>query len=155
MPITPPTFVEPNAVTGAIQTLDNTLNALLNTSAAIVTKTDTATATLTAANMIAARDTVYINMTGSTAGSTLTMDVVSNLVPALQAALPGVNVVGMAWVIRVINTGGGNTWTVTTATGWTLTGTMTVANNTWRDFILTINSLTAATLQSVGVGTQS
>ena len=41
------------------------------------------------------------------------------------------------------------------ATGWTLTGTMTIANNTWREFVVTLNTLTTATLQNVAVGTFS
>jgi hypothetical protein len=62
--------------------------------------------------------------------------------------------VGQAFSVRIINTGSG-TVTVTTAAGWTLNGTMTIATNSWRDFVLTLNSATTATLQSVGTGTMS
>jgi hypothetical protein len=44
---------------------------------------------------------------------------------------------------------------VTTNTGWTLSGTMTIAANTWREFVVTLNTLTTATLQSVATGTYS
>ena len=36
--------------------------------------------------------------------------------------------------------------------GWTLSGTMTIPPGTFRDFYITFNSLTTATLQSVGAG---
>ena len=64
--------------------------------------------------------------------------------------------IGSTYRLRVINRSSGNfAWTMTTNTGWTLTGTMTIAQNTWRDFVVTLTSLTAATLQAVGVGTDS
>ena len=150
-------FIAPNETTGVVNNLISEINAVGLNTYAVVTKTDTATATLTAANMTAAHDIVYILMTGTTSGSTLTLDTVANLVAALQGQWgPNVNVVGTTFVIRVINSGGTNTWTVTTATGWgTLNGTQTVANNTWRDFVATITTATTATWTSVGIGTQS
>ncbi len=155
MPVNLDPFVAPNEITSAIDTLISQINATTNPVAAYITKTDTATATLTAANMTAAKDSVYVLMTGTTAGSTITLDTVANLVAALQQQVgSGVNVIGMSWVVRIINHGGGNTWTLTTATGWTLTGTQTVATNTWRDFVVAIDSLTAARFQSVGIGTE-
>ncbi|HDR9243664.1 TPA: hypothetical protein QDB49_001211 [Burkholderia vietnamiensis] len=64
--------------------------------------------------------------------------------------------IGLSFQLRVINSSSGAfAWTVTTNTGWTLGGTMTIAQNTWRDFIVTITSATTATLQAVGTGTQS
>jgi hypothetical protein len=62
--------------------------------------------------------------------------------------------VGDAWSFRIITSGAG-TLTLTTDAGSTvtLTGTMTVAQNTWRDFFATFNSATTATIQSVGTGT--
>ena len=44
-------------------------------------------------------------------------------------------------------------FTLTTNTGWTLNGTMTIAVGAWREFIVKLTSLTAATLQNVGGGT--
>ena len=150
-------FFSSNEEVGVINNLINEINATAFTTDAVITKTDTATATLTAANLTAAHDTVYILMTGTTSGSTLTLDTVANVVAALQNQWgPGVSVIGATFIVRVINSGGSNTWTVTTATGWgTLNGTQTVANNTWRDFIAVINTATTGTWTSIGVGTQS
>ena len=150
-------FFSGNEETGVVNNLINEINAAAFNSYTSITKTDTATATLTAANMTAAHDQVFVLMTGTTSGSTLTLDTVANLVAALQNQWgPGVSVIGATWVIRVINHGGTNTWTLTTSTGWgTLNGTQTVANNTWRDFVITITTLTTATWQSVGIGTES
>lgn len=58
---------------------------------------------------------------------------------------------GQAFMVRIANKGN-NTVTVTQANGWTLTGTMTIATNTYRDFVMTFNSQNTATLQSVGNG---
>ncbi len=148
-------FVAPNEITSAIDTLISQINATTNPVAAYITKTDTATATLTAANITAARDSLFVLMTGATAGSTLTLDTVANVVAALQQIVgPNVNLAGYSMWVRIINHGGGNTWTVTTATGWTLTGTQTVATGTWRDFVLVLDSATAGRFQSVGKGTE-
>jgi hypothetical protein len=57
--------------------------------------------------------------------------------------------------LRIINENTTQTITVTTNTGWTLTGTMTIATNTFRDFVVNLTSLSAATLTSVGTGTYS
>lgn len=64
--------------------------------------------------------------------------------------------VGQTQIVRIINSGAG-TLTVTTDAGATvtLTGTMTIAQNTWRDFLLTFNTPTTATLQQIGTGTNS
>lgn len=64
-------------------------------------------------------------------------------------------IVGLTWRFRIINTGAG-TLTLTTDAGATvtLTGTMTVAQNTWRDFEATFVTGTTATITSVGKGTQ-
>ena len=149
-------FFTSNEETGVVNNLINEINLVSLNTYAYITKTDTATATLTAANMTAAHDQVFVLMTGATAGSTITLDTVANLVAALQNQWgPGVSIPGTSFVIRIINHGGGNTWTLTTATGWTLTGTMTVANNTWRDFVVAIDTATAARFQSVGIGTES
>lgn len=77
-------------------------------------------------------------------------------VAALLAALPSVvqaNPVGIIWQLRVLNDATSQTLTMTTDTGWTLNGTMTIANDTFRDFIITITSATTASLQAVGAGT--
>lgn len=64
--------------------------------------------------------------------------------------------VGQSWNVRITNTGAG-TLTLTTDAGGTvtMTGTMTVPQNTFRDFVVTINTATTATVRSVGTGTYS
>lgn len=61
---------------------------------------------------------------------------------------------GDTYELTIINTSGGTT-TLTAGTGVTLTGTMTLATNTTRRFLVTFTSGTAMTFQSVGVGTIS
>jgi len=112
--------------------------------------TNTAAFTATAAQAAGASE-VALELTG-----TLAADAALTL-PTAAAIFGGVPnaAAGQTYRLRVINTGSGHTWTVTTNTGLTLSGTMTVATNTWRDFIVTLTSATAVTVQSIGVGTQS
>lgn len=95
-----------------------------------------------------------VNMTGTLgAGAALTLPTVAQLLAVIPNA-----VAGMSYFLRIINSGGGAfSWTLTTAAGWTLNGTMTVAQNTFRDFIITITSVAAATatVQAIGTGTNS
>jgi hypothetical protein len=118
--------------------------------------TNTTGFTATQAQIMSAQDTV-LNLTGTLgAGAALTLPTVAVLLATLT---PSQAVVGSATLLRVINSSGGAfAWTVTTSTGWTLNGTMTVAQNTWRDFIVTLTNVggtPTATLQAVGTGTQS
>jgi hypothetical protein len=95
---------------------------------------------------------VVAEMTGTTAGdTTLTLPVLATLVTALGSSF----VAGMSWVLRVKNTNGAaHNWTLTTASGWgTLHGTLAVPQNQWIDFVLTLTSATAGTVQAVGGGT--
>lgn len=73
----------------------------------------------------------------------------------LFADIPGA-FVGLTSRFRIINSGSG-ALTLTTDAGATvtLTGTMTVAQNTWREFILTLSSATTAAVQAIGTGTNS
>jgi hypothetical protein len=120
--------------------------------AAFNTNSAVTSATLTAANISGGVASVDLQLTGTLTGaSNATLPTVANLIAALHAPT-----VGTSYRLRITNaSSGAYTWTVLTATGWTLTGTMTVAQNTWREFVLTLTSLTAATLQSVAVGTYS
>jgi hypothetical protein len=111
------------------------------------TNAATSGATLTAANIFGSAD-VTLDLTGSLGGAAnLQMPTVAALIAAMPNPKTGQN-----YRLRIINTGAGYTWTVTTNTGWTLTGTMTLATTTWRDFIVSLTSLTAATLQNIGGG---
>jgi hypothetical protein len=98
----------------------------------------------------------FLNLTGTlAAGANAQLPTVANLIAALPQVVQG-SPVGLSFQLRIINSSGGAfAWTVTTNTGWTLGGTMSIAQNTWRDFIITITSATTATLQAVGTGTQS
>jgi|SRR5579863_1402970 len=112
----------------------------------------TAGATLTAANITGGAADVFLAMTGTLGGAAnAQLPTVANMVAALHAPT-----VGTSFKLRVINRSSANfAWTVTTNTGWTLTGTMSVAQNTWRDFVVTLTALSTATLQAVGTGTDS
>ena len=104
--------------------------------------------TATAAQISGGSAFVELDLTGNpAAGAALTLPTVASLI----AALPN-PIAGDSYVLRVKNSANSGTWTVTTNTGWTLTGTMTVATGTWRDFVLTLSSLAAATLQNAGGG---
>ena len=56
-------------------------------------------------------------------------------------------------MFRIVNTGAG-TFTLTADAGptVTITGTATIAQNVTRDYVLTFNTATTATIQSVGSG---
>lgn len=114
--------------------------------------TNTAGFTLTAATAEAGVADVTINLTGTLgAGANVQSDTAANIV----AAIPNAHA-GFSYRMRIINSSGGAfAWTLTTNTGITLAGTMTIAQNTYRDFYVTLTSLTAVTIQAIGTGTQS
>lgn len=109
--------------------------------------------TLTAANISGGAE-VYLALTATLAGAgAVTLPTVASYLAAIPGAFTG-----MGLYLRIINeSGGAFAWTVTTNTGWTLTGTMTIAQNTWRDFVITVTSVPSATatLQNIGTGTFS
>jgi hypothetical protein len=116
--------------------------------------TNTTGFTATQQQIMAAENTVF-DLTGTLgAGAALTLPTVATLISTLT---PQQAVVGSSIILRVINhSGAAFTWTVTTATGWTLNGTMTVAQSTFRDFIVTLTNVGAsptATIQNAGSGT--
>ena len=103
--------------------------------------------TLSAASVVGGSVEVDLNMTGSLgAGANLTLPTVAAVVAALANFQPGV-----AYRLRIFNSSAGAfSWTLVTNTGWTLNGTMTIAQNTYRDFILTFTNATTAVVQSTG-----
>ena len=102
-------------------------------------------AVMPAANLAGA-DEVDFENTGTTPGN-LQFDTAANII----AAIPNAQV-GQAYRLRIRNSSGSaNTATITTNTGVTLTGTMTIAQNVTRDFVVTLTSLTAITVNSMGV----
>jgi hypothetical protein len=116
------------------------------------TNSATANTTLTAANITGGSDEVTLNLTGTLGGAA---NAQLPTVAAMVAAIPNAFAT-QSYKLRIINSSGGAfAWTVTTNTGWTLNGTMSIAQNTWRDFYITLTSLAAATLQNIGTGTFS
>lgn len=120
--------------------------------AAFNTNAATSGATLTAANITGGAATVDLALTGALgAGANAQLPTVASMVAAMHNPATGAS-----FRLRIINqSSGAFAWTVTTNTGWTLAGTMTIAQNTWREFVVTLTSATAATLQSVATGTYS
>ena len=132
---------------GAKLALEKVADGIVQNQQAYNVNTATTTATLTAANITGGSAEVILNMTGTLgAGVALTLPTVADLVRAIADAA-----VNQTYRLRIWNGGAGAfAWTVTTNTGWTLTGTMTVAQNTYREFLVTLTSKTTATLQSLG-----
>lgn len=103
-------------------------------------------------NVATAIGTVVLDLTGTlAAGANLQLPTVAALQTVLAASYTG-----QTYLLRVINNSSAAfAWTVTTNTGWTLTGTMTVAQNTFREFLVTVSNAGShtATLQNIGSGT--
>jgi hypothetical protein len=117
------------------------------------TNNATASTTLTAAEMTGGTVDVIAAMTGSlTAAATLTTDTAANIVAAASPNMP----VGVQYKLRIINeSSAAFAWTLAGGTGVTITGTATIAQDTWREFIVDITSATTVTLQNIGTGTFS
>lgn len=100
-----------------------------------------------AAGRITGADMCYLEQTGATPGAQTVRTAAQML-----ADTPG-GYVGMVTQFRIINKGAG-TFTLTADGGATvtITGTATIAQNVFRDYTLTFNSATTATIQSVGSG---
>jgi len=103
---------------------------------------------------------VYFNYTGATSGSTAstwTLPSVAAVVAAMTSA-GFIPIAGASYLIDFYNNQGTGTrtFTLTADTGatWTLAGTAhTIANGTMRRYLVTLTSLTAGTMQSLGVYT--
>lgn len=140
-------LVDQTGLTNAILGINPFQEAIVNTA------TNTTAFTLGASQISGAAQTFLI-LSGTLGGAAaVTLPTVASLLAALPASVIN-SPVGLTWQLRVINNSGGAfAWTVTTNTGWTLAGTQTVAQSTFRDYVLTITSATTATLTSVGTGT--
>jgi hypothetical protein len=101
--------------------------------------------------MVGAQDVVLLS-SGATALTTPTVAAALTALAAIQK-LPN-NGQGLQYVLRVINTNAG-TLTLTMDASFTASGTLTLATNTWREFIVTLTSATAGTWQAIGTGTTS
>lgn len=107
--------------------------------------TNTTTTTFAAGQLTGSEFQVYAN-TGNTPG-TITTRTAAQMI----ADIPNASV-GLSWVLRIYH-GGTGTLTVAAGTNVTLTGTATIATTTFRDFLCTITSATAITMQNIGSGT--
>lgn len=102
-------------------------------------------ATLAAGDITGARVVTYDN-TGTTPGNLTT-----RTAALMFADVPGAYA-GMSYILLIRNSSGSaNTATIVAGTGVTLTGTMTVAQNVTRIFVVTFVSATAVTIQSMGI----
>lgn len=123
-----------------------------------VAATNTSAFTATAAQIALGADNT-LNLTGTLgAGAAITMPTAA----AIGAQIAALNVVNQSINLRIINSSAGAfSWTVTTNTGLTLNGTQTIAQNTWRDYYVTVTAVgtngvaSAVTFQAIGTGTQS
>jgi len=73
----------------------------------------------------------------------------------ILADTPGL-AIGTTYLLRIVNTGAG-TFTLATdsGTGFTLVGTVTVAQNVFRDYAVTLDTGSTGTITEVGNGTYS
>lgn len=104
-------------------------------------------------NTILGPDEVTVDLTG-TLGSAQNIQMPT--AAAILAAMPNAYVGQKFKLIIKNDSGGAFAWTVTTNTGVTLTGTMTIAQNTLREFYITVNGLganAAIGVQNAGGGT--
>lgn len=101
--------------------------------------------TMTAGLITGARKTNW-TQTGATPGAQTTRTAAQMLADTPNGK------VGSTWIARIANTGVG-VLTVTADASVTLTGTATVAQNTWSEYLLTILTATTASMQYVGSGT--
>lgn len=112
--------------------------------------TGTTTTTFTAGQLTGADFTVYTN-TGATPGSIATRTATQMIADLGNAYI------GQTWILRIVNGQGTGTLTVTAGVDVTLTGTATIAVNSWRDFHCTVTSIAlhTITMQNIGTGTFS
>lgn len=92
----------------------------------------------------------FVNLTSTNA----TPGTQTTRTATLMASDIGGVAAGYSYMLRITNTGA-NTFTLGAGSNVTLTGTMTVLTNTYRDFIVTFTSTTACTIQTTGTGTIS
>lgn len=120
------------------------VQSLFDQFAFIATADDGTTQTLTAAMVVGGNITYHQTLGGTTPSLTLPLGA------DMDTALPNM-VTGQSYTLRIINTNSG-TATVVTNTGWTLTGTLTLLTNTWREFVITRTGVGTYTGKQVGTG---
>lgn len=117
------------------------------------TATNTTGFTATGAQIAGAAHCV-LRLTGTLgAGAALTLPLPVDIVAAMPNA-----VAGQTYTLRLINESSANfAWTVTANGGSTLGGggVATIAQNTYRDYQVTLTSLTAVVFNNIGTGAWS
>jgi hypothetical protein len=108
--------------------------------------------TMPAADIVGAQAFVVLALTGALgANATATLPSAASTIAATHSPA-----VGDSWNLRIRNVASGFQWTIAAGTNFTLgTGTYTIANNTFRDFIVTVTGTNSMTLQDIGGGTIS
>lgn len=93
-----------------------------------------------------------LELTGTQVGAfNITTPSAAAIVAALSNPLPG-----QTYKLRIVNQSAGNfAGTLVGGSGVTITGTATIAQNTWRDFVVTVTSATAVGVRSIATGTYS
>lgn len=111
----------------------------------------TGATTLTQSQTMGAEFTV-LAITSISAGAAITLPTAATM---LATMTPAQGVVGSSTTLRVVNSTG-FTATMTTNTGWTITGTAAVTTDSFRDFFVTctgVGASAAFTLQDIGGST--
>lgn len=117
----------------------NQYNALTNAAAFVAT----------AAEIASARENV-MDLTGTLAGAA---NVTTDTAAAIIAAIPNAKV-GSTCQLRVINNSSGAfAWTLVAGNNVTVDGTASIAQHTYRDFLISVASSTTVTIQNIGSGT--
>ncbi len=139
-------YINQGTVTSATWAAEGALPAAKFTSFATAQGGTFADSSLSGANFVC-----YTHITTASPGT-----ITTPTATAILAAMPGVYV-NQTYLLRIINGQGTGTLTVGAGASVTLTGTMTIALNTWRDFVVTVTAVTtpAVTLQNAGTGTFS
>jgi hypothetical protein len=119
--------------------------------AAYKTNASAVSATATAAQVTGGVSFVELDLTGNPAGpANMQMPTAAAIIAVIAGLATGAAVIGHAWRLRVKNSGNSDTWTITTNTGITLAGTMTIATATWREFLIKVTSATTVSVQNLG-----
>jgi hypothetical protein len=85
------------------------------------------------------------------AGRSDVLPTAADLIAAMAAVLGTTPATGTAFLFSIRNTAdAAETITVTTATGLTLSGTMTIAQNNGKQFLVVVTSSTTVTVYSMG-----
>ena len=130
-------------------TIANSMGMLPNTSYKTRATVTTASLDLVATELAGGQLTVF-RATGGTTPATSSVPTA-----AIMAALLTNMAIGDSYTFRLVNNDSGTIPAFAASTGWTFTGTMTVATNTFRDFQIIKTAAATFTMQSIGTGTDS